>query len=182
MAEYRPIKTKIWQDAWFRGLSPEEKVVWLFILTNDLVHISGIYELPLELIGVFTGVENYQIIVDKFVDNGKIEYRDGYIFLKNYLKHQTKQIKAQDNITKSIINYLKDNPKLAIIFNLKKQAPYKPLVSPLGKEESIKEESIKSAAPKNYQKKMVDNSRRGTRINRGFQSVGEIAKDKTNLW
>lgn len=133
MAEYRPIKTKIWKDEWFRGLSSDEKIVWLFLITNDYVHISGIYEMPIEIIGVMTGVKNCGKVVDKLRQENKIDVKEGFVFIKNYLKHQTNQINHRDNISKSIVKYFKENPKLAKIFNLEEEAPYKPLISPLGK-------------------------------------------------
>jgi len=41
----RIIHTKVWKDLWFANLSKEAKFLWLYLLTNDKINISGIYEL-----------------------------------------------------------------------------------------------------------------------------------------
>ena len=131
MADYRPIKQKIWHDNWFLSLTPEEKLLWIFLLTNEYVHISGIYELPKPLISPLTGVTNPLPILEKFEKDGKIIIKEGYIFIRNYLKNQTKQINKKDNITISIINYIAENSHFIDLFNLENEIFYKPLISPL---------------------------------------------------
>lgn len=41
----RIIHTKIWKDEWFASLSKDAKFLWLYLLTNEKLNISGIYEL-----------------------------------------------------------------------------------------------------------------------------------------
>ena len=162
MAEYRPIRNKIWHDEWFLSLLPAEKLFWLFLLTNEYVHISGIYELPKTLISPLTGIVEWQSIVDKFIKDGKIEYKEGFVYIRNYFKNQTKQINKKDNIIKAISAYLAENPRLVELFNLKYKAPYKTLISPLPdppesiKEESNKEESIKGST-REFKKDFIHN-------------------------
>lgn len=165
MAEYRPIKTKIWQDDWFLSLTPEQKAVWFFLLTNPHVHISGIYELPKTLVSPLVGSSKVDEILQKFESEGKIVYKSGWIFIKNYLKNQTKQINKidsiKDNVVKSIIAYLTENPRIIKLFNLNNEDPYKPLLRPLkaptktlgesikvlkSKDESIKDQNIKKSS------------------------------------
>lgn len=131
MAEYRPIKVKIWHDSWFSSLQIEEKLFWIFLLTNDYFHISGIYELPKPLISPLSGCPNALPIIEKFIKEGKMEYKEGFIFIRNYLKNQDKQINKKDNIFKGISLYLSQNSFLISLFNLQEEAPYKPLISPL---------------------------------------------------
>lgn len=150
MSEYRPIKTKIWNDSWFLSLTPEEKAVWFFLLTNQNVQISGIYELPVTLISPLVGSSKGEEILKKFEQNDKIVYKNGWIYIKNYLKNQTNQINKKDNIIKSIMAYLSENPQLVEWFNLRDEAPYKPLCRPLGKvrkEESKKGRKEESMSP-----------------------------------
>lgn len=149
MADYRPIKVKMWSDTWFLKLNQEEKLVWIYLLTNPYFHISGIYELPKSLISPFVGLEmggsndeksgsKVDQILDQFQINKKIIYKDGWIFIKNYLKNQYQQINKKDNIYKGIITYLNENPKLIELFDLENEDPYKELIRPMGKEESNK--------------------------------------------
>ncbi len=144
MADYRPIKIKMWHDNWFLSLTPEERLLWVFILTNEYVHISGIYELPEALISPLTGILNPSSILKKFEADQKVVIKNGFIFIRQYLKNQTKQINKKDNITKSIITYLAENTHFIEWFNLQNEAPYKPLITPLvAPSESSKEESSK---------------------------------------
>lgn len=149
MSEYRPIKTEIWDDEWFSGLNDGEKVVWVFLLVNKFLHISGIYLLKKPLVSPYTGVKEAETILEKFEKDGKIIYRGGYIFIVNYLENQTKQFNKNDNIIKSVITYLRENQRVIELFDLKNREPYKhllspseapckPLGTPLGKEERVK--------------------------------------------
>lgn len=131
MADFRPIKTTIWHDGWFYSLKTEEKLVWIFLLTNEHLHISGIYQLPKPLVRAFVGVDSAEEILAKFENDGKIVMKEGWIFIKNYLKNQVKQINKFDNIVKSIMAYLSDNPKVITLFDLHNEGPYKGLLSPL---------------------------------------------------
>lgn len=130
MADYRPIKTRMWRDGWFSQLSDAEKVVWFFLLTNEHLHVSGIYELQKALVSPYTGVNDAEKIIEKFETDGKIVYREGFFFIVNYLKNQTKQFDKRDNIVKSVIAYLRENPKIIELFNLLDRDPYKALLSP----------------------------------------------------
>jgi len=128
MADYRPIKTDVWRDGWFSTLTPEERLVWIFLLTNEHVHISGIYELPRGLVAPYSGVDNALDILKRFEERGKIEMKEGWIFIVNYLKNQTKQINKKDNIVKSILTYFSENPGLISLFSLHSREPYKELL------------------------------------------------------
>lgn len=41
----RIIHTKVWKDNWYVSLSKDAKFLWLYLLSNDKINISGIYEL-----------------------------------------------------------------------------------------------------------------------------------------
>lgn len=162
MAEYRPIKIKMWHDTWFLKLSPEDKLLWVFLLTNEYVHISGVYELPLSLITPLTGIEAPLEGLTRFQQAGKIMYQEGWLYIINYLWNQTKQINKKDNIIKGIIAYLGENPLPCRLFDLINKAPYKELITPLGKEESskvvkdINGETVLKTYPQRYERRIED--------------------------
>ena len=133
MADYRPLKISIWDDEWFYSLTPEEKTVWVFLLTNKSVHVSGIYQLRKPLITPNVGAPPKEVdrMFKKFEADRKIVYKNGWVFIKNYLKNQVKQFHGNDNILKSIRVFLHEHPVLVTIFHLHSEAPYKPLLSPL---------------------------------------------------
>lgn len=133
MAEYKQIKIRIWQDNWFLSLSPEEKLLWIYLLTNQNSHISGLYELPKPLISPLTGIKDWNKILLKFVKDGKIYYKNSWIFINNYQKHQPISDNVKDNVNKSIKKYLEENKE--ILTNIKKnQKPLKAPCEPLSEE------------------------------------------------
>jgi hypothetical protein len=131
MATYRPIKTKVWHDDWFSHLNPEERCFWLFLLTNEYTHISGIYELPKSLISPLSGCPNSEDILERFQKEGKVIWKMGWLMIKNYIKNNSEQRSKLDNITIAIKAYLSENPFLVDWFDLKNVDTFKGLVSTL---------------------------------------------------
>lgn len=50
MAKYRPVYTKIWKDPDFQRYTPEEKLLFIYLCTNDSTTDSGIYPVSLDTI------------------------------------------------------------------------------------------------------------------------------------
>jgi hypothetical protein len=88
MAGYRQIHTQIWKDEWYIDLSPEEKLIFVYLFSNELASISGIYKIPARVISNETGVsyEDVLIILENFEQAGKILYADGVLWVKNMSK------------------------------------------------------------------------------------------------
>jgi hypothetical protein len=112
MAEYKQIKTRIWQDNWFLSLNPEEKIIWLFLLTNEYCHLSGLYELPKPLISSLTGVIKWQEALKKFEQSKKIVLIEDWVFIVNKSKHQPISKNMKDNVNISIQRYLEENKEI----------------------------------------------------------------------
>lgn len=84
----RIIKTAIWNDSFFINLSSEAKLVFLFLITNNLIGMTGIYEMSPEIISFYTKIQIDKI--EKILKDNlkeKIIYRDGWIVVKNAIKH-----------------------------------------------------------------------------------------------
>lgn len=90
MAKQRYINTKIWEDAWFSDLDQIEQLVFIYLLTNPMTNIIGAYELSKATIGRATGLERRVVeeILDRFEKTGKVFYRNGWVVIKNFIKHQ----------------------------------------------------------------------------------------------
>ena len=101
----RYINTRFWNDSYVSQLDPIEKLLFVYLLTNEHTNISGIYELPLKLIATETGLEESMIkkILPRL--NNKIRYIDGYVIIKNFVKHQET---GSPNVKTGIINCLKE--------------------------------------------------------------------------
>ena len=91
MAKQRYINTKFWRDSYIEDLDPIEKLLFLYLLSNPDTNISGIYEIPLKIIAVDTGIEKSMVkkLLDRFEQDEKIMYRDGWVAFKNFTLHQT---------------------------------------------------------------------------------------------
>lgn len=90
MAKQRYINTKFWSDTWISNLDPVEKLLYLYLITNEKTSICGIYELPLKIMAVETGIEKEMIdkILRRFEKDKKVIYKKGWINLTNFIKHQ----------------------------------------------------------------------------------------------
>lgn len=106
MAKFRYINTKFWNDNFITNLDPLEKFLFLYFLTNEHTNIAGIYELPLRVMAFETGIDKETLpkMIERF--EGKIYYMDGWVFIKNFLKHQELKSKTIKNAVLTIIDTL----------------------------------------------------------------------------
>lgn len=105
MANFRQVHTKIWRDNWFIDLSPEHKLLFIYLFTNDAASISGIYELPMRIIKFDTGLSDSVIEegLSIFEQAGKVVYGNGVAWVKNLRKyHETASSKVQTKINSDI--------------------------------------------------------------------------------
>jgi hypothetical protein len=103
----RYISTTFWDDEWVQSLDFTEKGLYLYLLTNSLTNIAGVYKLSERRIIYDTGLEKSVVekIMDKFQKDGKA-YRYGeYIVLPAWPHHQ-KCVNV--NIQRGISRILKD--------------------------------------------------------------------------
>ena len=90
MATQRYISTSFWDDPWVQELDPSEKFVYMYLLTNPLTTISGIYEITVRRIMFDTGynTETIERVLARFEKAGKAFYYEKYIILPSWPKHQ----------------------------------------------------------------------------------------------
>ncbi len=105
MARYRQVHTKIWKDDWFSELSSIHKLFFIYLFTNELASISGIYTLSKRVMAFESGLSSQQIdeSFSVFSESGKAFYADGIVWVPNLRKyHETKSPKVQIAIQKDI--------------------------------------------------------------------------------
>jgi hypothetical protein len=56
MEKLRSVNTKFWNDPFIETLDNKEKLLFLYLLTNPLANILGIYEISLSRISFDTGL------------------------------------------------------------------------------------------------------------------------------
>jgi len=90
MAKQRIVDTKFWDDSLIVGLKPMEKLVFLYLLTNPLTNISGVYELPLRRVAFDTGFSEKAVnaVLDALETSGKLIRWNGWIGMVNFIKYQ----------------------------------------------------------------------------------------------
>jgi hypothetical protein len=109
VAKQRIVNTKFWDDSYIVNLNPKEKLVFLYLLTNALTNISGVYELPFERVAFDTGISREKVdsAFKKFEEERKIVRWNGWIGIVNFIKHQT----LNPKVKQGILSELKLAPK-----------------------------------------------------------------------
>ena len=86
----RYVSTKFRDDTFIVDLSPTEKLLFMYFLTNTLTNVAWIYEISIRRISFDTWINKLDIekIINKFTKAKKIYYIDWFIILENSHKHQ----------------------------------------------------------------------------------------------
>ena len=90
MSKKRYVDTKFWDDNYIMDKDPIEKLLFLYLLTNTLTNIIGIYEISIKRIAFDTGIDKEMVlkILERFEADNKIKYENGWVIIKNFIKHQ----------------------------------------------------------------------------------------------
>lgn len=98
MSRQRQIDTCFWDDSYIIQMDPSEKLLFLYLLTNPLTTICGVYEISIRRIAFDTGFEQDTVkrMLDRFERDGRCIYRDGWIAMRNWIKHQN--VRSDDTL------------------------------------------------------------------------------------
>jgi hypothetical protein len=105
MANFRQIHVSIWKDSWFLDLEPDEKLLFIYLFSNENTSLSGIYRLARKVIEFETGLDRKRVveIFKKFEENGKVFVQDDIIWIVNMKRyHATKSSKVLTRIQSDI--------------------------------------------------------------------------------
>ena len=96
----RSVDTAFWSDPFVENLDPIEKLLFLYLLTNNLTTLSGIYEISIRRIGNETGIDRDMVrkLLDRLEEAGKVYYFENHIILANYQSHQKYNPMMQKNV------------------------------------------------------------------------------------
>lgn len=101
MANFRQIHVSIWKDSWFCELSPDEKLLFIYLFSNESTSLSGIYKITKKFISFETGINRKRVdeILVKFEADNKVFYEGDTVWVVNMPKyHATKSAKVQKRI------------------------------------------------------------------------------------
>lgn len=104
MSKKRYVNTTFWRDDYISSLDPPEKLLFLYLLTCPDTTIAGVYQIPLKIIAADTGFDKDMIvkILARFEDDDKVLYRDGWIAIKNFIKHQSENPSVRAGIEREL--------------------------------------------------------------------------------
>ena len=113
------VNTRFWDDNYISNLDPIEKLLFLYFLTNTSTNICGVYEIPLKKIANETGIDKEMVekIIKRFSKEKKIYYQDGWVVIKNFIKHQnTKNPKIAKGIEIELDNAPEHIRQIAYVY------------------------------------------------------------------
>lgn len=90
MSTHRYVATCFWDDAWIQELEPDEKLLYMYLLTNSLTNIAGVYKITSRRMSFDTGIDKGRLteILANFEEARKAAFVEEYIILPNWPKHQ----------------------------------------------------------------------------------------------
>lgn len=90
----------MWNDSWFLSLTEQEKLTWVYLLSNPQTNICGVYELPITIAAAQLGASTKEVgkRFAEFEKAGKIVYQDGWVAIVKFLKYQTLNPKVKRGV------------------------------------------------------------------------------------
>lgn len=87
----RILYTKLWKDEFVAELNPTEKLLFIYLITNERVNIIHCYEVSDREIAFDTGIDRGIIArsKEKFQEAGKISFYKNYVLLRNASKYES---------------------------------------------------------------------------------------------
>lgn len=108
MDRLRSVNTNFWSDPWVENIKPEEKLLFLYLLTNANTNMLGVYEVSVKRMASETGLTEERVskCFEVFERDGKGFYMKTYVILPNFLKNQ----KMNPNMKKNAVSSYNDLP------------------------------------------------------------------------
>lgn len=127
------VNTRFWSDNFVVDkLNALDRLLFLYLLTNDKTNILGIYELPLRTAAFETGIEKDDLTKMLHRLSPKVEYFDGWVYIRRFADHQQTNPSVEKGMMREffalpqeIINRVKDlgidSAKLRRVFDILEQ-------------------------------------------------------------
>ena len=110
MAKYRPVYKKMWKDPDFQKYTPQGKLLFIYLCTNESTTESGIYPITPTTISRETGLSE-QIVANLLHNLKNVLYDDinDFVFLKKFRLYNTGG--KPELVAKSIVNDFLSSPQ-----------------------------------------------------------------------
>ena len=119
MATQRYISTSFWDDEWVQELDPSEKLFYIYLLTNPLTNIAGVYKISDKRVAFDCGFSK-EVIAElwlRFTRNNKAVRHGEWVIIPAWPRHQRYESRVQ--IRKGIdkvISELPDEVRKKMVF------------------------------------------------------------------
>jgi len=113
-AGFRQIDPEMWGDPYFLELNPDEKLLYIYMFTNERTSLCGLYEISKKQITFYSGLDNKLVdkTINKFQKSEKIICENDVYFVINLFKrHFSKSPKVIARINNDIENIHDCKPK-----------------------------------------------------------------------
>lgn len=102
MSNYNPVYWSVWTSQKFTQLNPTEKLVYLYLLTNEKTQPSGIYSILLKHIACDCEIELSEVekTIDRMSHLGMIKYwkDENLIYIHKFFRYSKGMIKNPKNL------------------------------------------------------------------------------------
>ncbi|MBT7338301.1 MAG: hypothetical protein HN802_01205 [Candidatus Jacksonbacteria bacterium] len=90
MSKQRVVNDSFWTDPYVEDLDPSEKLLFIYLLTNPLCNVAGIYEIKIKRIAYETGFDKEMVekILGRFEKDDKLMKKDDWLIVVNFAKNQ----------------------------------------------------------------------------------------------
>lgn len=123
--------TEKWDDPWFRRLTPQMKLFWIFVL--DKCNSAGIWDVDFDLVHFYLGPKISQKEVESALEGRIVALPDGKWFIPKFITFQYKCLSRDNRMHSGIID------TLSHLGLLNDDLSIKGLISPLqGAKDNIK--------------------------------------------
>jgi hypothetical protein len=152
----RYISTSFWDDQFIQTCSRDQKLFYLYMLTNPLTNIAGVYQISDRRICFDTGFTEKELTAlwDFFSGEGKIFRKDGWIVLPTWPRHQ--KWKQRSLIKTGIENELRTVP-ISVLCDLQAMGYQYPIDTILKDIDT----TSKDIRPYGYESNYLDRDREG---------------------
>lgn len=79
----RILWTKIWDDSWFDSLSKDSRTLFIYLLTNQDINLSGCYYLPDKKIIYHTHISSNELKKAKVELDPKVKFLKDWVYVVN---------------------------------------------------------------------------------------------------
>lgn len=118
----RILWTKIWDDSWFDSLSQNGRILFIYLLTNQDIGLSGCYQIPDKKIMYHTHLTKDELMKTKKEIKSKVKFLQDWVYIENAQGYNGFTGSSNEIALKREIGLIPKNIKDALF----KDKPYTP--------------------------------------------------------